>query len=105
MNIDYGNWGSQILFASACIVVGIVGVVLARNGIDRWLRLGLLLQAILLAFVVSAAFFQRQTELKLGGVVIVGLLIVQSTLGSQETGAEQLLDAEPAQLLDEEQPT
>ena len=95
MNIDYGNWGSQILFASACIVVGI----------DRWLRLGLLLQAILLAFVVSAAFFQRQTELKLGGVVIVGLLIVQSTLGSQETGAEQLLDAEPEQLLDEEQPT
>ncbi|MEI8017201.1 MAG: hypothetical protein WCH39_03325 [Schlesneria sp.] len=82
MSIDYGNWGSHILFASACIVTGIVGVVLARTETERWLRQSALLQAILLVYVVSAAFFQRQNELKLGGVVIVGLLIIQAILGS-----------------------
>lgn len=98
MNIDYGNWGSQILFALACIVVGIIGVVTARNRADRLLRLSLLLQAILLAFVVGAAMFQRQTELKLGGVVIVLLLIVQSILESLGGSGEQPLN-------NEEQPT
>ncbi len=94
MNIENGNWGSHILFASVCIVMGIIGVVLARNGAERSMRQSVLLQGILLAFVVSAAFFQRQSELKLGAVVIVGLLIVQSTLGSPSVNDELPLDEE-----------
>ena len=56
---------------------------MARTDAERWLRQSALLQAILLVYVVSAAFFQRQSELKLGGVVIVGLLIIQAMSGSQ----------------------
>ena len=94
MNIEHSNWGSHVLFALVCVVLGIVGVILARNGTERWLRQSVLLQAILLTYVVSAAFFQLQSELKLGGVVIVGLLIVQSTLGSPSVNDDPALDEE-----------
>ncbi len=94
MSIDYGNWGSLILFASVCIVTGIIGVVLARTDAERWLRQSVLLQAILLVYVVSAAFFQRQSELKLGGVVIVGLLIIPAMLGSSSVDDEPPLSEE-----------
>jgi hypothetical protein len=97
MNTDYGNWGSHILFVSACLVIGIVGFVLAPNGAERWLRQSVLLQALLLTYVVSAAFFQRQNELKLGGVVIVGLLIVQSTLGFPGITDEPPLDEDQSE--------
>jgi len=93
MNVDYGHWGSQILFAALCIAIGVVGIVLARTDAELSLQKGLFLQGILLASVVSAAFFQDQIDLKLGGIVIVGLLIIQSTLGSpQVITDEQELD-------------
>ena len=92
MNIDYGNWGGHLLFALMCTVIAIIGIVLARNGVEQWLPLSLLLQGILLVYVVSAAFFQRQNQLKLGGAVIAGLLIIHSTLGSPTVKDEQSLD-------------
>lgn len=92
MTIDYGNWGGHLLFASMCIVMAVVGIVLARNGFEQWLHQSLLLQGILLAYIASAAFFHRQSELKLGPVVIVGLLIIHSTLGSSPVKDEQALD-------------
>jgi 4-amino-4-deoxy-L-arabinose transferase-like glycosyltransferase len=97
MTIDYGNWGGHLLFALMCIVIAIVGIVLARNGDEQRLLQSMLLQGILLAYVAGAVFFQRRNELKLGGVVIAGLLIIHAIWGSSG------VNDEPAQ--DEDQST
>ena len=102
MNVDYGNWGGHLLFAMMCIVMAIVGIVLARNVVEQWLQQCLLLQGILLACVASAAFFPRQNELKLGGVVIIGLLIIHSILGHSALGSPMIKDDEN---LEEDQST
>ncbi len=92
MNIDYGTWGGHLLFALMCIVIAIVGIVLVRNGVEQWLQQSLLLQGVLLVFVAGAAFFERQNGLKLGGVVIVGLLIIHSIWVTPIFNDEQALD-------------
>ena len=89
MNIDYGNWGVHLLFALMCIVIAIVRIFQDRKGVEYWLSLSVLLQGILLMFVASAAFFDRQSSLKLGGAVIAGLLVFHSTLVAPSFNDEQ----------------
>ena len=105
MNGSLSYWNYGLIFASLSVLLGVVGVVSTRRKEKRWLASGLFLQGVLLTFVVGGAYFHRtvdrydqstevarppegvnsvfpgSVELRLGGLAVVGLLIVQSFLG------------------------
>ncbi len=78
MNGDSAYWSVRLLFASVCVLLGLTGFVAARSSADRRITFGLLAQGILLVFVVGGAYFHRAADLRLGGLVVTGLLLVFS---------------------------
>lgn len=88
MNGDITQWNSGLLFAALCVLLGTSGLVAARRTDDRWMASGLLMQGILLTFVVGADYFHGSSDLHLGGLVILGLLIIQ-TLHRTDVAADE----------------
>ena len=77
MNIKtlYQNVG--LLFAGLMLILGMVGILSADpRGNPRLVR-GLFFPGVLLAFVVGAASINRNSDAKLGGLLIGGLLLMQ----------------------------
>ena len=91
MNGDVGRWNNGLLYAALTVVLGIVGLVAARRFSERFLASGLFLQGVLMTFVVGGSFLKSTTDPKLGGLVIVGLLLVHSVWGPSFAA-----DAQPA---------
>ena len=85
MNGDLGRWNDGLLFAGLVVVLGMIGFVSAQVVTDRSLSRGLLLQGTLLA----AAFHEHRGELKLIGLLIIGLLIVQSIWPTESHGDQK----------------
>ncbi len=92
MNGDLSRWSDGLLFSALSVVLGIVGLVSARRDSERWWASGLMLQGILLTFVVGGAFVRGSTDLKLGGLTIVVLLIVHSVWGPGLASATEPTD-------------
>ena len=89
MNGDLGRWNDGLLVAGLVVVLGMIGFVSAQVVTDRSLSRGLLLQGTLLAGVVAAAFHEHRGELKLIGLLIIGLLIVQSIWPTESHGDQK----------------
>ena len=94
MNNDISSWSFGLLFASLCALLGILDIVLARQTEDRLLASGQLLQGVVLIFVVAGAFFHRGSDLYLGGLVVVGLLIIQTLRGPSFLADDKPLNEE-----------
>ncbi len=78
MDGDLSSWSSGLLLAVLCVLLGTIGVVSASRSEERWLASGLLWQGTLLTFVVAGAYFHRSSPLYLGGLVVLGLLMIQT---------------------------
>ena len=78
MTADPSFWNSGLLFAGLVVLLGMSGFVAARDSHSRSLASGLLSQGILLSFVVASVYFKNSLELQLGGLIVLGLLIVQA---------------------------
>ena len=92
MNPENRLWVVRLLFVGLVIVMGIVGVISATHFRDRRLLRGVLGQGILMMTVVGAARFPEQIELKLAGVVLIVLLMIEAAwefLISDETRLEE----------------
>ena len=92
MNHENRLWVVRLLFVGLVNVMGIVGVVSATRFRERRLLRGVLGQGILMMTVVGAARFPEQIELKLAGVVVIVLLMIEAVwefLISDETRLEE----------------
>lgn len=78
MNLEIGRVGHGLLFAALVVVLGMIGMISAKCRSERNLFRGLFFQGILLTWVIVAAFRPQNSELKLGGLIIIGLLILQT---------------------------
>jgi hypothetical protein len=90
---EMNRWSYGLLFALLVIVLGMTGLVSSARSSDRSRSRGLFLQGILLIWVIGAAFHlhpihQYSGDLKIGGLLLVGLLIVQSLWQPDSTGAD-----------------
>jgi NADH:ubiquinone oxidoreductase subunit K len=79
MNGEIRYWSHGLLFAALTVVLGMIGIISAQRASERWMSRGLFLQGALLTCVVGAAFHDHPSDLKLAGLMILGLLIVQCT--------------------------
>ena len=114
MNGSLSIWSYGLIFASLCALLGIAAVMSSRTLDQRRLASGLFLQGVLLVFVVGAAHFQPNvvpnrdplktgrttdndrrgllrgsSDLRLAGLAIAGLLMVQSLVGPVLSDDEQ----------------
>ncbi len=101
MNSEIALWSYSLLFAMLIIVLGVTGLLSACRNWERCQAQGLIVQGILLAWVMGTALhhrgFQLQNiyvhngDLKTGGLLLVGLLIVQSLwqMEASETESEE----------------
>ena len=78
MSGDLSQWTSGLLFAAFCALLGTSGVVSARRIDDWWMASGLFMQGILVSFVVGGSHFHESSDLHLGGLVVLWLLIIQT---------------------------
>lgn len=78
MTGDLTAWNYGLLFAALCVILGVVGVVSSQLNQERWLATGMVLQGVVLTFVVGGTYFRSSVDLHLGGLVVAGLLIIQS---------------------------
>lgn len=89
MNHDPAYWSTRLIFASMCILLGTIGFVTARSSSDRRMTFGLLAQGILLAFLVGGTYFRYAANLRLGGMVVAGLLVILSFASPAHSVDEQ----------------
>lgn len=114
MNAHLSSWNYGLIFALLCVLLGIAAVMSSRKTEQRRLASGLFLQGVLLIFVVGAAHFQPAVDpsrapvnadrkvdddrrgfsqgsidLRLAGLAVAGLLMVQTFIGPGRTDAEQ----------------
>jgi predicted membrane channel-forming protein YqfA (hemolysin III family) len=85
------QWSHGLLLAALCAILGLVGFAIAANSPDRRLASGLFLQGVLLMFSVAGAF-HHSNELHLGGLIVLGLLLVNDLSGSTSTPHERRAD-------------
>lgn len=90
MNGDLVVWGNGLITALLCVLLGIVGLASAHSATQRWLTSGLFLQGVLLTFTVAGTFFHSSASLYTGAFAVLGLLIIHSW-----KGLEQSTDASP----------
>lgn len=83
MKFDLTMSGLGLLFAAFGVLIGHSGLAAARTQGERRLTMGIALQAILIAFVVS----RSSTVSSLGGAVILVLLLIQ-TLRADPSAAQ-----------------
>jgi|GEM_PF-2720846 len=84
MNGDDLIWGNGLIAALVSVVLGIVGLVSARNTTQRWLTSGLFLQGVLLTFTLAGAYFHSTATLFVGAFAVLGLLVVHSWKGLEQ---------------------
>ena len=94
MNGETGRLGHGLLFAALVVVLGIIGIISAQCRSERNLYRGLFLQGVLLTWVVVAAFRNQNSDLKLGGLMVVGLLILQTVWQPASTLDEPVADGD-----------
>ena len=78
MSAEISRWTYGLLFATLIVATGIVGIVAARCSSARSLSGSLFLQGVLMTFVMGSTFLNVTGDTRLGGLVIVGLLLVHS---------------------------
>jgi hypothetical protein len=84
MNADVTIYNCGLLFAGLCLVFGIVGIVSSDSREYRRLASGLILQGVVFIFVFGSAYFPGSIDLRLGGLTVTGLLIIQNLLSPNE---------------------
>ena len=91
------EWSSGLLFSSTlCVLLGLIGFISVQQSNDRSLASSLLLQGILLAFVIGAAYFPWASDLRLGAAVVAGLLIIQTLRNPAAAADEHPADKDAA---------
>jgi hypothetical protein len=93
MHSDVASWNFGLLFASLCTLLGMIGVVSTRRSAARSHAIGYFMQGVTLLFVVGGAYFGRSAGFRLGGLVVLSLLILQMIF-SGETVAEDPMSRE-----------
>jgi len=80
MNHETSSWNFGLLFGSMCVLLGIIGVVTARQNAQRQLASGLFTQGVILIFVVAGADFYGSANLNLSALAVAALLVIQTCL-------------------------
>lgn len=81
------TWNCGLLFATFTVLLGVSAFVAARQSLQRHFACGMILQGILISFVIAASVYDRSIELKLGGLAVLGLLLVQSNWSPERFSA------------------
>lgn len=89
MNEDLASWSIRLIFASMCVLLGLAGFMAGRSSADRQMTFGLFVQGICLTFVAGSVYLGHSPELRMGALVVAGLLIIFSLAGSQDSEEEQ----------------
>lgn len=78
MSVELTSWKIGLLFAAFCVLLGLSGLLDAREDGKRRIPSGIVLQGLLMMFVVGGHYFRGISSVAVGGVAILGLLLIQT---------------------------